>query len=278
MGHHFVPQYYLRGFESNGGIWAHDKQASRSFATQIRVVANENKLYSEEVEAHFNTKIEVPANESLRKIRGHLPLSDQERYALAKYIWVLWKRVPKARDRAMSKIPEVAKELGVQIHSELDSVLETMPHLSDDVAQLKARVSKAIDGHISNPSTSLWYESIDSESAPHSVNALLSMNWVFLYHDELQFLTSDNPVFFFEFEGIASPESELTLPITSNIALWATKTRQPNGTFVKASNAAVKEINRRTASNSMRWVYSERHEPWILPFATKDEWPLTRLR
>lgn len=178
----------------------------------------------------------------------------------------------------MAKIPAVAQELGVQIGSELDSALEAMPHLEEKVAHLKTRVATAIETHIENPSTSLWCESIDSESDHLPINALLSMNWVFLYHDTLQFLTSDNPVFFFEFEGIGSPESELTFPISSKITLWATRTPKANGTFMQATSPAVKEINRRTASNSMRWVYSERNEPWILPFATKGEWPLTRLR
>lgn len=278
MGHHFVPQYYLRGFESQGGIWVHDRESIRSFPTQVKVVGNENKLYSEELETHFNLKIEVPANEVLRKIREFAQIDESERCALAKYILVMWKRVPKARERTLARLPNVALEVGEKIHSELDHVAKVMPHFQDKVDHMKTRVAAYLEANKANPSSSLWYESIDSETDHYPINALLSMNWVFLYHDEFQFLTSDNPVFFFEFEGIGSSESELTFPISSKITLWATRTAKANGTFIRASNAAVKEINRRTASNSMRWVYSERNESWILPFATKGEWPLTRLR
>ncbi|PHV05871.1 hypothetical protein CSQ96_17440 [Janthinobacterium sp. BJB412] len=278
MGNHFVPQYYLKGFESQGGIWVHGRQSKRSFVTQVRVIANENRLYSEEIEAHFNIKIEIPANEAFRKLRERAPITGPERAALAKYILVLWKRVPKARERALLKIPEVAHELGIQMQSELDSFAELMPHLETEVASLKARVETAVDAHKASPSPSIWYESIDFETDHLPNDALLSMNWVFLYHDELQFLTSDNPVFFFEFEGIGSPTSELTFPISSSLSLWATRAPGVKGGFVKATNAAVKEINRRTAFNSNQWVYSQRNERWILPFVTKNEWSLTRLR
>lgn len=256
----------------------HDRESIRSFQTQVKVVGNENKLYSEELEAHFNLKVEVPANKVLQKIREFTQIEESERHALAKYILVMWKRVPKARERTLARIPNVLFEVGEEIHSELDHVAKVMPYFKEKVSHIKTRVTAYLDTNKANPSSSLWYENIDSETDHYPINALLSMNWVFLYHDVFQFLTSDNPVFFFEFEGIGSSESELTFPISSTITLWATRTTNTNGTFVRASNAAVKEINRRTASNSMRWVYSKRNESWILPFATKGEWSLTRLR
>ena len=104
------------------------------------------------------------------------------------------------------------------------------------------------------------------------------MNWLFLRSQADQFLTGDNPVFFFEHEGIGKPTSELTFPLSSNLALWATRLPRPSMQYLAASPAGVREINRRTAHNSVRFVYSKANEPWVLPFVLKKQWRLTRLR
>lgn len=277
MGHHYVPQFYFRGFGSNGRIWAHDRERKTSFQATVKGVANENGMYSEEIEAFLANKIEAPAISALTKIRQQERISSDERTALARYIVFLWKRVPNSRERALRTIPGVADEIHGEIAAELDAAAIANPQFADRAASLKVRVASAIEAQKSNPSPELWYSSFTSEPAVRLIEALLSMNWVFMLTSELQFLTSDNPVFFFDFEGIGSPKSELSLPLSSSVALWATRSAVQSGEFINVAPVAVREVNRRTAHNSTRFVYSGANEPWVLPFVTKGNWQLTRL-
>lgn len=277
MGHHYVPQFYLRGFGSDGRIWAHDRERRISFQSSVKSVANEKGMYSEEIESFLANRIETPAISALIKVRRQENISLEERTALARYIVFLWKRVPDGRERALKIIPGVADQLHGEIAAELDAAAVANPAFADRVASLKARVAAAIDVHKSRPSPALWYSSFESEPGAQLVEALLSMNWVFISTSQLQFLTSDNPVFFFKSEGIGGQRSELSVPLSSSIALWATRSKVPSGEFVNAASVAVREVNRRTAHGSTRFVYSGTDEPWVLPFVTKGHWQLTRL-
>lgn len=278
MGHHYVPQFYLRGFETDGTIWAYDKLHSRSFPTQVKSIANETGMYSDDLEAYLANEIEDPAKPAIQKIRSHRPLSPEDRLTLAKYIVILWKRTPKGRDRIGQYMPEVSAELRDDLHKELATLEAEHPDLASRIAQFRAQAEEVIARQERNPSPEIWHKSIESWSSPKVVDVLLSMNWTFLHSANAQFLTSDNPVFFFEHEGIGKQNSELSLPLSSSLALWASRRPSPSGRFLSALPAGVREINRRTAFNSRRFLYAARDEPWILPFATKKQWQLTRLR
>ncbi len=278
MGHHYVPRFYLRGFAIDEAIWAYDKHINRSFSTQVKSIANETGMYSDELEDHLATQVEDPAKPAILKLRAKERLTPEERLALAKYIVVLWKRVPKARERVIARLPQVADEVHDNLRSQLDQLAEQSPDLVDKVDQWRIRIAEVIAKQRQNPSPEIWYHSIRSQSNPKVVDALLSMNWVFLHSERHQFLTGDNPVFFFEHEGIGKPTSELTLPLSSSIALWATRLPRPSMRFLSASPSGVKEINRRTVQNSIRFVYARDDEAWILPFTTKQQWRLTRLQ
>lgn len=278
MGKHYIPQFYLRGFDTNDRIWAHDRQNRQSFASTVKSIANENDIYSEETESYLANRIEEPALSAISKLRSHQHIAVDERIALAKYIVTLWKRVPEARERAFRKIPEIADEVHAKIVSKLDRVAAENPNIEDRVVELKNQAEKIIARHKAKPPPEIWHESLRLKSDSKVEASLLSMNWVFLFNKNHQFLTSDNPVFFFDLEGIGRTTSELSLPLSSSVALWATRSPIASGTFLSASPATVREINRRTVSNSTRFVYSATNDSWILPFVTKGDWELTRLK
>lgn len=277
MGHHYVPQFYLRGFESDGRIWAHDRERKTSFQATVKSVANENGMYSEEVESFLANRVETPAISALTKVRRQERISADERSALARYIVFLLKRVPDGRARALQSVPGAADEVHSRIAAELDAAALSNPDFYDRAESLKARVAAAIENQKMSPSPELWYSSFPTEPNARLVEALLSMNWVFMSSSKLPFLTSDNPAFFFKFEGIGNPKSELSLPLSSSTALWATRSAVQSGGFMSVAPVAVREVNRRTAHNCTRFVYSGANESWVLPFVTKGNWQLTRL-
>ncbi len=277
MGYHYIPRFYLRGFATEDAIWVYDKRAGRRFATQVKSVANETSMYSDDLETYLANQIEDPANSAIAKVRTRQELTREERIALATYIIVLWKRVPIARSRALARLPGLAAEVQTDLHAELDQHALDNPDLLSEIEKFRGDVDAAVATQYENPDPEIWYRSIQSWSSPRLVDALLSMNWIFLHSNSSQFLTSDNPVFFFKHEGIGKPTSELTWPLSSGLALWATRQPRPSMSYLSASSGAIKEINRRTVHNSSRFVYGQKDEHWVLPFVLKKQWTLSRL-
>jgi len=277
MGDHYVPQYYLKGFSQGSGsrIWVHDKQDGRKFATQIKSIANETGFYSPEVEQYLANTIEGPANTVLKKIRVRDQITDEDKGTLAEYMTVMMKRVPRSKERVRELMPSVAEELAQEINQQLKIVSTEQPEKSEFIQRRKSEIQEILDRFSKEPPKQIWLDNIIPEMSPNVVAAISSMNWRFLTFDEKPaFFTCDNPVFFFTGIGIGKPQSEVTLPISSHITLLATwKTGLSEGYF-HATKQGVKEINRRTASNTTRFVFHCDDEDWILPFVTKNRWQL----
>lgn len=277
MGNHYIPQKYLLQFaDDKGCVWGHDREKQNSFHPGVRAIAHEINMYSEEVETALNEKVEIPSHSVFERILARHSLSDADRSALAKYIVVMWKRVPTGRRRSLNLLPSVADTVQSQIAAEFEELrkVDPSPPKLDDYIQ---RANEYIEKVKESPPVSLWYDSINLTEQGPVETALLSMNWIFLHSERLQYLTSDNPVFVTEAEGLLSPNAEFTFPISDSIALWGTRQSQRNGSHVTALAGAVKQINRRTAANADRFVFSRHNEDWIMPFITKGKWELTRL-
>ena len=277
MGNHYVPQFYLRGFTTGNMIWVHDRLEGRTFASQPKTIANENDLYPDALEKHLANSIEDPAKAAIEKVRARGILSEPERIALAQYVVTLWKRVPEGRARVAARMPEVVASVREELHTELSAAANQNPDLASVAEARKAEVNNVLARYEQESPPDIWQLSLQKHSSDNVVESLLSMEWRFLHSNRLQFLTCDNPVFFFEHEGIGQPTSELTIPFSSSVALWANRRPLPSTPCLDALPVAVREINRRTAKNATRFVYSMKQEPWILPFVQKTDYALNRL-
>lgn len=278
MGNHYVPQHYLKGFTINGRLWAHDRENRRSFATQPKVVANETEMWPDDIEQFLANEIEAPAVAAIDKVRARMPLDQDDKARLARYIINLWKRVPEARRRADEQLPGVADDVQQNLHAELD-VLVANGHAPSAVAEeRRQQIDEIIARYRAERPNHIWQSNLAAEHQLPIVEALATMEWKFLCTDRLHYLTSDNPVFFFEHEGIGSPSSELTIPFSSSVALWATRRRSFGPEYLSARAGAVREINKRSTYNATRFVFSANNEPWILPFLCKGNWRLSRLQ
>jgi hypothetical protein len=99
MGKHYIPQYLLRGFTSEGKLFVFDKVDARWFSSQPKSVANEADLWPDEIETYITETVEEPARHAIERLRQKQELSEQDRLSLARYIAFLWKRVPVHRQR-----------------------------------------------------------------------------------------------------------------------------------------------------------------------------------
>lgn len=277
---HYTPQKYLLRFaDSEGRVWLHDnKNKSCSRLAGVRVIGNELGLYSDEVEDNLNVQVEVPSHVVFDKVMAGMPLLADDRAALAKYIIVMWKRVPAAKVRSLRPMPAIADEVRSELMTEIDEMVAADARFESRAVGLRSEVTAIIETVKAAPPANLWYDSFSLDEITVSQQALLSMNWVFLRSDSHQFLTSDNPVFFFPEEGLGRSQSELTFPMSSSVALWATRLPRTQGRTVLASASTVKQVNARTAAHSKRFVFSKTNETWIKPFTVKGGWKLEHLK
>lgn len=274
MGNHYVPKYYLKGFAQNDRIWVYDRNAKREFLSQPKVVAHETAMYPGEVEKYLENKVEGPAKSAIEKVRHCEAISEDDRILLANYIINLWKRVPEARNRTKKRMPEVTSLLKDEFRQSFHKILEDDPSLDDQVRTRQEEVERIIAEYEKDPPPEIWFHVLKNESTPRVVDSLLSMEWRFLHTKDIQFLTCDNPVFIFESVGVGNHNSELTIPFSSDVALWANRRKDIASGYLNATSVTVKEINRRTAHNATRFVYSIRNESWILPFVCKNKYKL----
>jgi len=281
MGHHYIPQYYLRGFCQNFGrtIWVYDKLESCRFSTQVKSIANICGFYSPELEKYLSEEIENPANQVLDKIRNREIPTPYDKITLSRYIAVMWKRVPSGRKSFKSQAPKVASKLRDKFHRQLDEIVAINPSKEDLARQRKAEIDEILNAYSNDPPEDVWHQLVRAEQTPRMIAAIATMSWKFLTFDKNPvFLTCDNPVFIFRSLGVGRPESELSFPLSMHIILWATRRLDRTKDYIPATPAIVKEMNRRTASVATRYVFHAKDEGWILPFLSKKSWRLNRIQ
>lgn len=276
---HYLPKKYLLRFaDAEGRVWLHDKYKPDSAHPGVRVIGNQLGLYSREVEASLNLETEVPSHEVFDKVTANMPLSENNRAALAKYIVLMWKRVPTAKVRSLSRMPEIVDAVHDDLMSEIDAIVAADPSYREKAENARVRAKLYMDAVKAEPPSNLWYDSFNLDEISNSEEALLSMNWVFLRSEKHEFLTSDNPVFFFPDEGVGRPQSELTFPVSDSLALWATRQPRKQGSYVDTTHSVVRQVNARTVAHSQRFVFSKTNESWIKPFTIKGDWELKHLK
>lgn len=275
-GNHYVPQYYLKGFSLDDNIlWVFEKSTGRKFETQIKNVGKITNFYSPNVEQYLANTIEGPANAVITKIRNMERIDNEDKRILAEYMDVLWKRVPKAKERMRKMVPSVAYKLAQEYDRKLDIIASQEPSKTSFVEKRRREIKDILEKYAEDPPTEIWLDNIPPERSPRVVAAIKSMKWIFLVTDTSStFITSDNPVFHFSSIGVGKPESEITFPISSLICLWATWRDDQSQEYIKTTKQAVKEINRRTVSNATRYIFHSRDEYWIEPFVKKCNWQL----
>lgn len=281
MGDHYVPQYYLKGFSQNNGknIWAYDKFEGTKFSTQVKSIGNKTKFYSDEVEQYLANTIENPANEVLKKIRNHEEITNDEKETIAEYMAVMYKRVPKGKERLKKLTPSICENLSREISEELQKLALIHPDKSHIAKKRISEIREILDRYSKDPPKKIWLDNIPPERSPKIVAALIQMTWRFMECDDtIGFITSDNPLFYFTSIGVGKPESEVTFPISKDIVLWATwRTDLPTG-YLHVGSQFVKEMNRRIVSDATRYIFAIKDAAWILPFVTKGNWKLNLIK
>ncbi|MBF0235862.1 MAG: DUF4238 domain-containing protein [Desulfamplus sp.] len=280
MGDHYVPQYYLRGFASSrdGMIWTYEKNGSIKYPSDAKNTGHETNYYSPEVETYLANTIESPANKVIDKIRCQELLTKEDKQKLATYMVVMLKRVPQSKIRMKEMTPGVAKQQEEKWDQEISKLIDENSEKTELLENRRAEIKHNLKKYSKKYLKNFWLSLIPPEKSPNVINVLQQMTWHFLTCFEYPaFLTCDNPVFYFKWMGIGKPESEVIFPVSSNIVLWATWRKDIEEKYSEIKKQALKEINRRTATNATRFVYHAREESWIPKFISKKNHELNRL-
>jgi hypothetical protein len=272
MGQHIIPQFYLKGFASSdlSKIWIYEKGKSSVNLLPIKTIAQEKQFYDEKTEKFLANEIEGPANKVLEKIRQKLRISEKDKFVLSEYIFTFFKRVPRAKQRLIEVAPRLSAELIAKHDEQFDELKKKKPEKSELYKEYEEISNKTLNQLGKNPQKEIWLGALIMRSK-NPPRILSEMNWIFLICDEpYLFLANDNPVFFHTSHGLNKRKSELTFPISSNIALLATWWTI-NLKYVEADGQLIREINRRIVANATRFVYSAKQKDWISTLIKKNE-------
>jgi hypothetical protein len=284
--HHVVPRAYLKGFTDPAEpelIYVF-RPGAQPFRTGVKGVAFVNHFYTYEdnagnkhsIERALADKIEGPTGPVLAKIRALQPITPQEKEVLARYISVMLTRVPKHRKRAESWLPEVVEQFRERLDEELDGLLTNSPPQLETREQLLEMGHRYLDRYKVQPPSHLAVGIVSDKYAP----IFAQMKWVFYTTGtQLGFVTSDNPVFFFEGFGLVGKNGpsemvEVSFPISTQVALWASWRGikgLPDMGYARATEPLVEEINTRTVSGALRDVYYHSNPRWLRGLVNKDK-------
>jgi hypothetical protein len=281
MGYHYVPQYYLKSFTErldSPYIWVYEKGSQRVFRAPVSRVAQQTGFYLDDVEVSLANEIERPANRVLEAIRNRHEIDGQQKKVLSHYIAAMLVRVPRHRQRVQRMIPKVTTDVFDKFEADIGTVIESSSREARALGERLVEVKRLRQRWEIQLPEDVQRHAVQPRVSPTLTEVVAAMTWRFLTSDTgPAFLTSDNPVFFYEGYGIAKLRSEVTFPISRDIALWATWRTDLAQGFFPASSQAAKEINRRTISIATRWVFHSRSESWPVDMVNKKKHKLNRL-
>ena len=274
MGHHYVPQRYLRNFEcpdNPGFTWQHDKRTGDTRLVSIKQAAQARNYYEQDVEQLLATEVESPTNPIIDKLIAGTPIDAAERHQLALYVATMLMRVPAHRRKALEGYPGMVADFARNFREQFESLIRSTPDADPAIlARGRSELGAWAERHATFPPEYILEQIRSPWPYRSSVAAIEQMTWrVARSAGPQYFMTSDNPAFYFGSYGVGRVESELSFPLSTTHALHGSW--QAAGSllvFVSVREGAVREINRRLASECERAFYFEQ-APWLHKILSK---------
>ena len=282
MGHHFVPQAHLRRFECPerpGFVWMYDKVQRAFSQVPIKSAAQSRKYYDPEVEAGLAETIEGPAKTPIEKIRRREPLDNRERTHVSLYLLTMATRGPRQRRKVLEEI--APKDLDSTIN-EFAADIEEWIEESDGDPRAHARMNE-LESVREKLSKTPPQNIIDIVRTPfwseRTVLCVHNMIWRMVPAPSPTFyLTCDTPTHLSGWAGVCTPASELTFPISKDIALIGAHTgRAASIEYLHPEADLVAEVNRRIVNCAERFIFSHAKDDWIAELADNPP-PCNRLQ
>lgn len=282
--HHYIPQFYLKGFSTDKEhLFVLDKiseENNRIRYQNTESIAFENNLYSyrakgnekETLESAFG-QLEGLASEIIRKIGNKEELSSQERSDFALFISFLWIRTPFSKnefEKITKELYEKTARMSMAIRPKKDIknfFKQRGEELTDQ--QIVDMVDFATDKKRSKVKVDVpqeyWLKQMLNMGLEISP-ALEIADWEFKIAERpFAFVTSDNPFLLlpskpvhpFEGVGLLTPGAKKIIPLTSKICLIIHEPQKdPKTIYTTVDKNFIRKINDWTVKYSKRFVYS----------------------
>ena len=261
-------------------IWVYDKKVGSSKKLPIKVVAQESGFYDPVTEKRLSEEVEGPAHAILGALRAGSALSREDRVVFTLYMATMLMRVPHRRRRGLEMVSPALNSSVDELKVEARSLSGTSGISAERVEKFLSDVDLVHKKFLLKPPD----EVVSQIKSPWPTNrvfaAIHDMTWRIIRAPAgLQFLTGDRAAFIFDGLGLATPKSELTFPIASDIALVGCWQGIRAGTIhIRAKAALVRELNRRLASGAERFVFYHECQPWVATIADKSKPYLCEIR
>jgi hypothetical protein len=286
---HVLPELYLKGFaikNDQSHIWIYKRgeqfnpgkgtitnnpyhRSIHDAGAEWDFFADPKKDGSKDIETFENIleSLEKPANTIFQKLRAHEAIIHEEKDEFARYIILMYRRVWAAREKIKGWLPKTIT------NSKPSKELFQETNLLD-TPELQARWKKKSEELGNRPGYHINLHNRTTVDAPNSfmVEALQKMIWTFYTAPNSRaFFTGDNPVFIPKNNGLGKSNSELSFPISTDVALIASWDRSRKEGFEEAKSQVVKEINHRTISQASK-IYFSQDCDWIVTMLNKGEY------
>ena len=250
---HWVPQYVLRGFSSDGKTICQYDKTGQIGATKVGVkgACGRNDAFSEPVERLLST-IENAANPAIDVFRRmeHAKRIDQvAKRIVAVYLTTfLWRRSPAIRDRQVAETNEAqffdwGRE-GAKLYGAPRSLYRD--NLPVFAAKVASDVNGLMAGHWESNTLQRWL--------------LYSMSWAVLRCMEPIVTVPDRGLVQLGTRGLLDPKAEFYFPLSSKRVLVASWHGPPSLVqFLSAAPAHVRGINKHGFGQAGRFVYGQEY-------------------
>jgi hypothetical protein len=255
----------------------YDKQTRRFKQLPIDKVAQAPNYYPDDVEIYLNEKVEMPGSDGIEKLLRNQYLSEEERWSVAKHIFIMHSRGPRRRRLNQGKEVAALAKVIEKMHQDLICAealgRNVQPH-REELRRLEEKWSKQVPEFVDRMARTPF-------ESPNTISAVSKMAWhVFPAAEGYAHITSDTPARFFEGLGIATPDAEFTITLSKEIALVGNNRGIPGTTtfYSSVSLQTTKEINRRIISTTERFIYSSESFAWIDVVGQKQVHYLSNIR
>jgi len=257
----------------------YDKHRRAYSQVSIKAAAQSREYYDQDVEEGLAQDIEGPGNAALDKVRREEALNNTERTQLSIYLLTMATRGPRQRRKALEEVAPKA--------------------LESTIKEIEAQIQKAIDESGGHPRTIARMQELHAvrekvtNTLPQNIVDLIRIPYwseqtVLCVHNMVWrivpappgtfYLTCDTPTHLSEGAGVGTPQSELTFPISKDLALIGSHTAQPATIeHVSAQAELVNEVNRRMMNCAERFVFSHVKEDWVAELADNPP-PFNRIQ
>lgn len=294
MKHHYVPQFYQRGFvkeltkegKKEGLIWVYEKghaprkEPISKTGMEIDLYAladKEGNIDNVTIEKELG-KIDDKGALAIQKLVQVTTLTDNERRDLCKFISIMYRRTPKFREHQTRMAAEMMPKF-FEIHNEEWLRQEMHKHAKSPAQaefwfqQRKAEFKQMREQYLRQPPDYLFSSDLRRDSVFERV--LFDMDWaLFRSTSDTDFITCDDPALFSKGAGIGDKERGIIMfPLSRELFLQAMWISTYKGAYVPLKDVDVRKFNRDVVRNANKQVYASHKSSSLATLV--DKWIAT---